>query len=629
MSDFVMILTCCTLTASLITLILALITYRSAPKGERNYGFIALFIVLTFYTAGYAAELQGFPLEITLHIVAIEYIGIALAPTILVREILKYQGTSMEEVKPYLVFLFIIPAIILTISWSDLIIPLLYQNGWMTTTGGLTWFEKVPGIAWYLMIVWNILMFAVGSTILAVMLFTRGKMYQKQTLMMFIGVLLPFFAFVVKVELLRNFPIEIAPFALIISGLIMMPAISRYQILNIIPVAHETVFNNLKSGLIVFDVHGKVRDLNPAAKELLDVTNEVIGEDAIVALPQGGLLDKLAKSLVPTRETIKISKGLTVDHFIVDVVPFTHNEIIRAGVVFVFTKITEWKEKEDHLRESAVIIGERNSELESLKDKLENLNNHLDQEVKIRTREIEDLLLQKDQFIKQIAHDLRTPLIPLVGLIPFLIEQENDPDVKRLLGHADDSVRTMQKLVENLIHLAHLNSMHSITDIALLDVKQLVDTAIELSNHDANIKKIRIYTEIEPGLKLSLSPVHGPQILPYILSNAIHYNKTGGSIYITGKHSRSDKEVIISVKDTGIGLKKEDLEKIFEEFYKVDQARRDIDAKGLGLSLVKRIVTLSHGRVVAESDGPDTGSTFILTFPAPHVGKKNYNIFDK
>ncbi|MFH0967195.1 MAG: histidine kinase N-terminal 7TM domain-containing protein, partial [Methanobacteriota archaeon] len=160
-----LILTCFSLLACLLFITLIIATLRSSPA-PGNYLPIALFSVLAIFTFGYALELQCFPIPITLQIISIEHLGISLAPVFVLLIILRFWGVPYQTIRPFLPFLYAIPIITLLIVWTDLVIPWMYQEAWMNTSSILPGFEMVPGVWWYIKIIWNIILLFVCLIIL-------------------------------------------------------------------------------------------------------------------------------------------------------------------------------------------------------------------------------------------------------------------------------------------------------------------------------------------------------------------------------------------------------------------------------------------------------------------------------
>jgi signal transduction histidine kinase len=116
---------------------------------------------------------------------------------------------------------------------------------------------------------------------------------------------------------------------------------------------------------------------------------------------------------------------------------------------------------------------------------------------------------------------------------------------------------------------------------------------------------------IDPRIAVRVDNVEFEELFYNLISNAIKYSREGGNITINAD-DRGDI-VIISVKDTGIGLTEEQIEHVFDEFFKVDESRHELDSSGLGLSICKKIVNKHGGNIWAESNGRDLGTTIFFT----------------
>ncbi|MBW1732423.1 MAG: HAMP domain-containing histidine kinase [Deltaproteobacteria bacterium] len=145
-----------------------------------------------------------------------------------------------------------------------------------------------------------------------------------------------------------------------------------------------------------------------------------------------------------------------------------------------------------------------------------------------------------------------------------------------------------------------------------LDLKEVVQRVLELYGYLAEEKNIQINVRIPEGLSLVADPSRLSQVLANLVDNAIKYSTDGERIEIKAYQSRGN--IIINVKDTGRGISKEDLPRIWDRLYRGDQSRSQ-RGLGLGLSLVKAIVEAHKGTVQVESE-PGKGSTFTITIPA-------------
>jgi signal transduction histidine kinase len=250
---------------------------------------------------------------------------------------------------------------------------------------------------------------------------------------------------------------------------------------------------------------------------------------------------------------------------------------------------------------------------EKLSTSLSILNNELDLKVRQRTQKIENLLLQKDQFINQIAHDLRTPLTPLVALVPLVRQGIADPDIQKLLEHLDKNVLYMRDMTEQIIKLATLNSQSSITDLHEVHLIELINDAISLNVIPIQERNISVNISIPSHLSIYVSKIYGTSIFSNIINNAVKYNSPSGKIDIIVTEDTT--MISISITDTGIGMRADTLDRIWDELYICDSSRVDPFSKGLGLSMVRKIVSIHGGEITASSPGIGEGSVFTVRLP--------------
>ena len=258
-------------------------------------------------------------------------------------------------------------------------------------------------------------------------------------------------------------------------------------------------------------------------------------------------------------------------------------------------------------------IKERNMDLKVAHEKLSSLNRDLEKKVNERTAEVEKLLLQKDEFIGQLGHDLKNPLNPLVNLLPVLEEREHDYETKKIFEVVNRNVGYMRNLVVKTIELARLNSPNTellINETNLLDE---VNNVVEKNKLALEGNNMKINNNIDGNIIVKADKLRIEELFDNLIINAIKYSKNMDTITIDAKE---DKDfVTVSIKDTGIGITEEQLSHIFDEFYKADEARHDFDSSGLGLPICKRIVEKHGGKIWAESSGEEKGTTFYFTIP--------------
>ncbi len=258
-------------------------------------------------------------------------------------------------------------------------------------------------------------------------------------------------------------------------------------------------------------------------------------------------------------------------------------------------------------------IKNQNVELKDAQNELHALNKNLEKKVKERTAEVEKLLKQKDEFIGQLGHDLKNPLTPLVGLLPILEEREKDPNVKEHFRVVLRNVDYMRDIVFKTLQLARLRSPNTQFDIKDIDLRQEVDNVIDNQTLFFQENNMHVENNIDDNIIVKADQLRIDELINNLFTNAVKYSPKDGGGTITVDAEKKKGFVTVSIKDTGLGMTKEQLSHIFDEFYKADKSRHDMDSSGLGLAICKRIVEKHGGKIWAESKGPGKGSTFYFT----------------
>jgi len=279
---------------------------------------------------------------------------------------------------------------------------------------------------------------------------------------------------------------------------------------------------------------------------------------------------------------------------------------------------------EKQLEEKNKKIKNLEKNLKDIEKKLNEFNKNLEQKVIDRTIEINKLLMNKSKFIDNLSHDLGTPLTPLITLLPLICEEVKDPKIKKMVETCIRNVEYIRQVVNNTRELAELSSSNLI-----LKKENLYDLVNELNKKYEVVFKscnIKAQNNIDKNVFIKTEKNRLIQVFDHIISNAVNsmLNK-GGILVIESKPviKNSEPFVQIYVKDTGIGLTKEQANKIFDEFYKTDDSRHKLDSTGLGLTICKNIIEKHNGKIWADSNGEGTGTTIYFTIPSSDI------IFDR
>jgi PAS domain S-box-containing protein len=226
----------------------------------------------------------------------------------------------------------------------------------------------------------------------------------------------------------------------------------------------------------------------------------------------------------------------------------------------------------------------------------------------------------KDEIISAVSHEMRTPLTAIVGYIQFIVENKLDEEqTKEYLGTVHKETERLRELINNFLDIQRLRAKKGFYDLKPLAARPLLEEAGTLFANASD--KHRIAIDADTELPMILGDGEGlHRVLNNLLSNAIKYSPNGGNVILGANHDKTC--VTLWVKDEGIGIPQEELARIFDRFYRVDNtARRTVGGTGLGLTLVREIVRAHGGRVWADSFF-GKGSTFYVSLPAVATNPK-------
>ena len=220
----------------------------------------------------------------------------------------------------------------------------------------------------------------------------------------------------------------------------------------------------------------------------------------------------------------------------------------------------------------------------------------------------------KNDFISTVSHDLKNPITRFLLSAQLLdrfgpLNEKQVEIRKRLI----DTANYMDLLVSDLLDLSKIEAGLRLT-VAQFDLVAMSGRVLENSRPEAEAKTIALLTQIPPTLPIVGDEARLEQVLHNLLGNGLKYTPAGGQVILTIVLT-PDEQVLISVRDTGLGIPAGDLPHIFEKFYRVrNQATKNIAGTGLGLAIVKRIVQAHNGQITVDSQ-EGQGSTFRVVMP--------------
>ncbi len=218
------------------------------------------------------------------------------------------------------------------------------------------------------------------------------------------------------------------------------------------------------------------------------------------------------------------------------------------------------------------------------------------------------------QFIQVLGHELKSPLNAIDGYLQIMAAQSAGDNINAYshpITRCMVRVEHMRKLIADLLDMTRIESGQKLRQLDTVDVLAVANTSIETMLPEASKRSISIDLQNSEPVTMTADRGEIEMVLNNLISNAIKYNKDGGRVTVVIE--RHAEQVLIRVADTGIGMSKDDLARLFDEFVRIKNSQtRNILGSGLGLSILRKLALLYGGDATVESE-PGVGSTFTVT----------------
>lgn len=338
----------------------------------------------------------------------------------------------------------------------------------------------------------------------------------------------------------------------------------------------QSVLDNMTGGIVMINAEGEFALLNRASERMLDVKNSEMAGHSYKELKHHYELARLIEEGVERNEPIHEERSIyTPAERIVrlDGVPMVQDGSYR-GMLFLLQEVTE----------------------------------------------IRRLEKMRSEFVANVSHELKTPVAAVKGFAETLLGGgvTDEKTARSFLQIIYDENERLNRLIGDILELSKIESKRVQLECSPVHLIEFFDSVLGTLSKVAEKKKISLSTKVPNELFMEGDEDKLRQIFMNLLSNAINYTHDGGSVKIivtNGQKADGTETVVFTVSDTGMGIPRKDLPRIFERFYRVDKARsRSSGGTGLGLSIVKHLVELHRGTITVESD-LGIGSSFILELP--------------
>jgi signal transduction histidine kinase len=232
-------------------------------------------------------------------------------------------------------------------------------------------------------------------------------------------------------------------------------------------------------------------------------------------------------------------------------------------------------------------------------------------------------LFQQSDFIDEMVHELRTPLLALKTSTTLLVRSDIPPETHKGVVHTmQGEIDRLTQLTTDFLDLARLESGRTKIEMARYQIVSLINDSVTIVGPQAQAKDISITVHGDPATVLIGDHGKVKQVLLNLLTNAIKYNRKGGRIEIDVAPDKVPNMTRVSVADTGQGMSEDDLKQLFKKFFRADKSADTVQGTGLGLVIARHIIE-AHGGTLDVTSQLDVGTTFYFVVPNAPAGESD------
>jgi PAS domain S-box-containing protein len=562
---------------------------RSTPGAT---AFALLMAAAGEWALAYALSLTSVGKDTQLLWIKIRYIGIVIVPGAWLTFALLQTGYGKWVTQRNLILLTIEPLIILLLIWTNEWHMLYWTEVTQEQLGPFFTIHIHQGVFYWIHVAYSYLVIVFGSFLLTSKILRSPRLYRWQSLAVLFGAVGPIIGDVLSTfGLLPLSWLDMTPFFFTLTGLAMAWGVFKFRLLDIVPVARDTVIESMSDGVLVLDDEDRIVDINPVAEGIIGLTaSEVIGQPAEEVLSPWPDLVERYRSVPETHTEITVGEGVVRRYFDLRISPLRDWRRRLAGRLIVLRDITDRKIME--------------TELQKAKEAAEAANQ------------------AKTDFISVVTHELRSPMSAIHGSATLLADEGAGPvntEQAEFLDIIEFNTKRMITLVTDLNDVSRIESGRILLRFEATPMSQVIEDVVNSTR--AQIEEMCHSLKIK--VPDDLPPVWGDrtrlgQILTNLVSNACKFTPKCNEITIRVEYvaDQGNPDVVhVSVKDNGLGIRAEDQHKIFQKFFRAkDEEVSEIPGTGLGLSIAKNLVEMQGGQIWFESKY-HKGTTFHFTVP--------------
>ncbi len=356
---------------------------------------------------------------------------------------------------------------------------------------------------------------------------------------------------------------------------------------------YRNLFEKSPDAIFLVDLNGTIIDCNATTEKIFGYSpKELIGRNYL-KLPlysensiyeTNKRFEKIKNKIEPEEQILEFKRDDGTFGYFKSIISFVKigNQDFCQAIIQNITK----------QREAEMLIIEENKKLQELNDMRQNL-------------------------IDRISHELKTPLTSAYGasqVLKKIYKKEMSDEMLEFVNIMEKGIKRLKKLVENLLNVSKFDAKMQPLHLQKEDIIKIINNSIEEMQHQALLRNITKQLDLPDHFIFSIDKVLFSQVITNIISNAINNTPPGGKIFIN--FNETSKYVDIIIKDTGIGITKQEMPRLFKKFGKIERFGKGhdvfIEGSGLGLFISKEIIDLHGGQILVDSEGRNKGTSFTI-----------------
>ncbi len=522
------------------------------------------------------SALEKLPSEVSTRILIaqIQYLGITSIGPLWLIFALEYTQQEHWLSRRAITGLWILPVITVLLAWTNPYHHLVWSN--IVPSSGSPGMPMVyeHGPWFWVFTAYLYLLLFTGTMVLIWALVRFPQVYRQQAVTFLAGCAIPWIANIIYLAGLSPIPgLDLTPLGFALSGAVFAWGVFRLQMFNLVPIARDAVIESMVEGVIIRDAQGRIADINPSAKALLRLPQELnLGQSAQAIATTWPALANRHDDSSRMQAEIHLNGG-DPSYIELHIAPLQDRRGRFLGDMIILRDISERKVLE-------------------------------------KTR---------DDLTQTIVHDLRNPLTVISTSLEILKmpnpnnEERLSEEQNEILDIASINVQRMGDLISSILDISRLERGVMPVRHAPFALAILATNVVDMQALLAHAKNLQLESMISTDLPQALGDASLIQrVLQNLVDNAVKFTPNGGTVQIDAIYSPEEKQIVVEVNDTGPGVPPELQGRLFQKFASGTHSR---SGSGLGLAFCRLAVEAHGGQIWVESK-PDKGTTFAFSLPA-------------